>query len=214
MDYDFRNKPGPSYDAQIPMHRSTVSNSSSSHGLYPRIGQTGHGVIPPGVRSSSLHQIPPPSSSSLGLGIRVAIKQEYLITPPPQLSTQVEDIPRSSFQFDFDFERRILAEAEKESQNWGRLGLDHVSPKTSQSFSSSGPGIDPIASKYIASGLSREAVSLAIANYGDNPTKVREFVNAYNVLREMGFQSNNVTEALAMYDNDTDKALAYFLNSS
>ncbi|KAF6160389.1 hypothetical protein GIB67_019158 [Kingdonia uniflora] len=77
---------------------------------------------------------------------------------------------------------------------------------------SQGPGIYPIASKYIASGLSREAASLAIANYGDNLTKVREFVNAYNVLREMGFQSNNVTKALAMYDNDTTKALAYFLN--
>lgn len=31
---------------------------------------------------------------------------------------------------------------------------------------------DPIVSKYIASGLSREAVPLAVANYGDNPTKV------------------------------------------
>lgn len=27
-------------------------------------------------------------------------------------------------------------------------------------------------SKYVASGLSREAVSFAVANYGDNPTKV------------------------------------------
>jgi hypothetical protein len=29
-----------------------------------------------------------------------------------------------------------------------------------------------VVSKYISSGLSREAVPLAVANYGDNPTKV------------------------------------------
>ncbi|KAF6141212.1 hypothetical protein GIB67_024296 [Kingdonia uniflora] len=79
---------------------------------------------------------------------------------------------------------------------------------------SQGPGLDPIASKYIALELSREVVSLTISNYGDNPMKVHEFVIAYNVLREMGFQSNNIVEALAMYDNDTDTTLAYFLNSS
>ncbi|KAF6148634.1 hypothetical protein GIB67_042593 [Kingdonia uniflora] len=36
------------------------------------------------------------------------------------------------------------------------------------------PGIDPIASKYITSGLSREALSLTIANYG---AIQRRFVN-------------------------------------
>lgn len=43
---------------------------------------------------------------------------------------------------------------------------------------------------------------------------MREFVNGYTLLREMGFSSTNVSEALLMYDNDTDKALARFLNSS
>lgn len=32
--------------------------------------------------------------------------------------------------------------------------------------------MDPVVSKYIASGLNRESVSLAVANYGDNPSKV------------------------------------------
>lgn len=35
-----------------------------------------------------------------------------------------------------------------------------------------GSNADPVVSKYIASGLNREAVPLAVANYGDNPTKV------------------------------------------
>lgn len=30
----------------------------------------------------------------------------------------------------------------------------------------------------------------------------------------MGFSSNNVAEVLLMYDNDTDKALAHFLNNA
>ena len=35
-----------------------------------------------------------------------------------------------------------------------------------------GANSDPVVSKYIASGLSREVVTVAVANYGDNPTKV------------------------------------------
>ena len=31
---------------------------------------------------------------------------------------------------------------------------------------------DPIVNKYIAMGLSREVVPIAVKNYGDNPTKV------------------------------------------
>ncbi|KAA8533659.1 hypothetical protein F0562_030907 [Nyssa sinensis] len=209
----FRNRAGPPYDSQIRMYKPTASSSSSSHpmygapSLYPRIG---HSVNPPVGRTSSNYQ----TSSSTGFGIRVAIKPEYRITPPPQLSPQVGDIPRSTFQFDFEFERKILAEAEKENQNWSRLGLENLPSKSSELTSSSGSATNPVVSKYIASGLSREAVPLAIANYGDNPMKVKEFANNYTLLREMGFSSTSVAEALLMYDNDTDKALAHFLNSS
>ncbi|KAE8699818.1 HAT transposon superfamily isoform 1 [Hibiscus syriacus] len=149
-----------------------------------------------------------------GLGVRVALKPEYRITPPPQLSPQVADIPRSNFRFDFEFERKILAEADKESMNWSKLGLENFPPKPNGTTSSMGANSDPVVSKYIASGFSREVVTVAVGNYGDNPTKVQEFVTGYNLLREMGFSSNNVAEALLMSDNDTDKALAHFLNSS
>ncbi|OVA06742.1 hypothetical protein BVC80_8729g20 [Macleaya cordata] len=219
MDYDYRSRAGPPYDAHIPMYRPTTTSSSSSstHGssLYPRVGpSTGHAVAPPPGRAPSFHHQNSSPSSSSGLGIRVMIKPEYRITPPPQLSPHVGEIPRSTFQFDFDFERKILVEAEKGSQNWSRLALENLPSRTTESTSSSGSDTDPVVSKYIASGLSREAVPLAVANFGDNPTKVREFVNGYSLLREMGFASNSVAEALAMYDNDTDKALAHFLNSS
>ncbi|KAE8077827.1 hypothetical protein FH972_016352 [Carpinus fangiana] len=229
MDYDFRTRSGQSYEAQFPMYRTVTSSSSSapsSHpmygpSLYPRVGQPGPTMSP----SAPSRPAPSPyhhhhtstttSSPASGLGIRVTIKPQYRITAPPQLSPQVGDIPRSNFQFDFEVERKILAEAEKDIQNWSRLGLENLPSRAmgSASPSPSGPVADPVVSKYISSGLSREAVPLAVVNYGDNPTKVREFVNAYTLLREMGFSSNNVAEALVTYDNDTDKALAHFLNS-
>ncbi|KAI5657762.1 hypothetical protein M9H77_26555 [Catharanthus roseus] len=219
MDYDFRNRISSPYDSQIPMSRPTASSSLTRPiygphpSMYPKLGQPGsHSVNPlPGAARNPPFQ---PTSTVSGIGIRVALKPDYRITPPPQLSPQIGDIPRSNFHFDFDFERKILAEADKENQNWSRLGLENLPSRTTDSTSSLGSNADPVVSKYIASGLNREAVPLAVANYGDNPTKVREFVNGFTILREMGFSSNSVAEALLMYDNDTDKALAYFLNSS
>ncbi|KAA0042570.1 uncharacterized protein E6C27_scaffold44G00650 [Cucumis melo var. makuwa] len=201
MAYDFRNNSG-HYDSH-PMYASTASSTPSpsphpmySQSMYPRIGQQAPSSTPP---------VAP------GLGIRVTIKPEYRITPPPQLSPQVGDIPRSNFHFDFEFEKKVLAEAEKEAPNWNRFGLEHLPPKPVESTSSMGSIGDPTVSKYVASGLNREAVSFAVANYGDNPTKVQEFVKGYTLLREMGFSSIKVVEALLMYDNDTDKAVAHFL---
>ncbi|KAK7828272.1 uncharacterized protein LOC112020209 isoform X1 [Quercus suber] len=222
MDYDYRNRSGSTYES--PMYRtSSTSSAPSNHpmygggggsSLYPRVGQPGPNMIPPPTRTSSHHQHHHSSPSS-GLGIRVAIKPQYRITPPPQLSTQIGDIPRSNFQFDFEFERKILAEAEKDSQNWSRFGLENLPSRNTESTSSmQRPVGDPVVNKYITMGLNREAVPLAVANYGDNPTKVQEFVKGYGLLREMGFSSSNVAEALVMFDNDTDKAIAHFLNSS
>ncbi|KAF5743482.1 hypothetical protein HS088_TW08G00066 [Tripterygium wilfordii] len=220
MDYDFRNRASSPYDSQIPSYRqSAVSSAPSSHpmygqSIYPRVGQPGHNVFPPVGRHPSHNQTSAPSPSSSGVGIRVALKPQYRISPPPRLSPQVGDIPRSNFRFDFELERKILAEAEKEGQNWSKFGLENLPSRTPERTSSVGSPADPLVSKYIASGLNREAVPIAVANYGDNPTKVQEFVKGYSLLREMGFSSNNVAEALLMYDNDTEKALAHFLNSS
>ena len=46
-----------------------------------------------------------------------------------------------------------------------------------------------------------------------NILQVKEFANGFTLLREMGFSSNNVADALIMYDNDTDKALAQLINA-
>ncbi|RDX80735.1 hypothetical protein CR513_38690, partial [Mucuna pruriens] len=149
-----------------------------------------------------------------GFGVRVGIKPEYRITPPPHLSSHVGDNPRSNFQFDFGLERKILAEAEKDNPNWSKFGSENIPTNVSDSSTSKVAALDPIVSKFIAMGLRRDAVPIAVENYGDNPTKVQEFVNGYTLLREMGFSSNSVVETLIMHDNHTDKALAHFLNGS
>lgn len=129
---------------------------------------------------------------------------------PPHMG----EIPRSNFQYDFEFEKRVLAEAEKETQNWSQLGSELVPRRTAEPVPSVTPRVDPVMSKYIALGLNREAVSLALSHYGDNLTKVQDFVKGFSLLQEMGFSSNNVAEVLFMYDNDTDKALGHFLGNS
>nr|BAX25136.1 hypothetical protein [Oryza brachyantha] len=156
------------------------------------------------------------------LGIQVVIKPEYRIAPPPQLPLQLVEVPRSTFNYDFEYEREILAEADKENPNWSKFVVENQPPPqpqpprpklTTPTTSVATPG-DPVVEKYIAMGLGREAVSFAVLNYGDNPTKacffpiicpVKEFVKSYNALHEMGFTSSNVPELLAIHDNDPDK---------
>ncbi|KAK6155612.1 hypothetical protein DH2020_009860 [Rehmannia glutinosa] len=193
MEYDFRKRTGSSYDSNIPSYsRPPSAATSSPAAAHPMYGQP-----------SSLY----PKVGGAGAGAHPSAAH-------PALLPQLGEIPRSNFHFDFEFERNVLIEAVKENLNWSRLGVDNGPPKATEPTSSYGPSADPIVSKYIAAGLSREAVPLAVANFGDNPTKVKEFANGYTLLREMGFSSNNVAEALLMYDNDTDKALAHFLNNA
>ena len=77
----------------------------------------------------------------------------------------------------------------------------------------SSTSVDPVTGKYIATGLNREAVAIAVAKYGDDPNKVREFVSGYNMLREMGFEPNSVAEALFTHDNDKEAAVNYLSTS-
>ncbi|KAI3704852.1 hypothetical protein L1987_75081 [Smallanthus sonchifolius] len=221
MDYDFRNRLNPPYNSQSSMYNRQNPPSSSPmppsphsmygpSSLYPRISQSGgHSVVPPPARNNT-------TSSSSGMGIRVTLKPEFRITPPPQMSPHIGEIPRSTFQFDFELERKILAEAEKEIPNWSKLGLENLPHKTAKPISraNSSVSIDPVVGKYIATGLNRDAVPIAVAKYGDNPIKVKEFVNGYTVLREMGFEANSVAEALFAHDNDKEAAVHFLSTSS
>ncbi|KAJ0772236.1 putative ubiquitin-associated protein [Helianthus annuus] len=119
MDYyDFRNR-----------LNSQSSSSSSPHpmygpaSLYPKIGH------PPPPRNNAT------ASPSSGMGIRVTLKPEFRITPPPQMSPHIGEIPRSTFRFDFELERKILAEAEKENPNWSNLGLENLPRETAKPIS-------------------------------------------------------------------------------
>ncbi|RLM55320.1 hypothetical protein C2845_PM10G03370 [Panicum miliaceum] len=226
MEYDFRGRPGSGSYGAAP----GGGGGGGGPSLYPRVGQPSHGGGGAGTaspRAAPYHHGPgggsgssapivtplaPTSTSSSKVSIHVAIKPEFRITPPPQLPPQMVEIPRSTFNFDFDYERRILAEAEKENPNWSKFVVERQAPPQQARPASSGSG-DPVVDKYVAMGLGREAVSFAMLNYGDNPAKVKEFVKSYNILHEMGFTSPNVPEMLAIHDNDPDKVIQRLLSS-
>ncbi|RDX71042.1 hypothetical protein CR513_49648, partial [Mucuna pruriens] len=66
--------------------------------------------------------------------------------------------------------RKILAEAEKDNPpNWSKFGSENIPTNV---FDSSTSKVTAFVSKFIAMGLSRDAVPIAVENYGDNPTKV------------------------------------------
>ncbi|OEL33341.1 hypothetical protein BAE44_0005641 [Dichanthelium oligosanthes] len=132
MEYDFRGRSGSgSYGGAAP-------GGGGGSSLYPRVGQPSHaggGSSTASPRAAPYHHgsgagsgssapiVTPlaPTSSSSKVGIQVAIKPEFRITPPPRLPPQMVEIPRSTFNFDFEYERRILAEAEKENPNWSKF---------------------------------------------------------------------------------------------
>ena len=75
------------------------------------------------------------NSSVIWFLLSMYISHTYQLSQPP-LAPQMVEVPRSTFQFDFDFEKKILAEAEKGSQNWSRIAAETPSTKTGASTSS------------------------------------------------------------------------------
>ncbi|KAH9570226.1 hypothetical protein CY35_02G029900 [Sphagnum magellanicum] len=215
MEYDYRKGGGgqsrsqsssSGYDAA--RYNRLQSNISSSS-LYPRIAQ------PVGP---SVNRPPPPptiatsSSSSSGTGIKVTIKPIYQVAPPVQLLPQGGEVPRSLFQFDFDLERRILAEAESPGQpSYSRIRADH-SRLANGASASLAEVDDPAVGKYIAMGLNKEAVVMAIRTLGDVQNKVLDFCPSYDRLLEMGFQPDAVAAALAKSDIDFEQSLAHLVS--
>eukprot|EP00245_Coleochaete_scutata_P007637 TRINITY_DN23142_c0_g1_i1.p1 TRINITY_DN23142_c0_g1~~TRINITY_DN23142_c0_g1_i1.p1 ORF type:complete len:212 (+),score=34.42 TRINITY_DN23142_c0_g1_i1:181-816(+) len=190
----------------------------SRQNLYPPIAgrplqQGGNTLYPPVAQpvgpSRPSSTVPFPPSTPTGGGIRVVLKSEYRMSPAVQLAPNHTDIPRSTFQFDFGFERQVKADMEvglaaRRAHNFthsnGTGPLQN--PKPLQ------PAEDPVVRKYTGAGLNREAVVLALATYGDVQNKVLDFCASYGTLKEMGFLSENITGALAMHDNDLDKSLS------
>lgn len=199
MGYDF-GTPRRSYPQRPDARTTHDSRAPYTSVSYPRIAQpVGPSRPPPPV---------PVQSPSSGTGIRVALKPEYQVAPPPLLLPLNGDVPHSTFQFNFDLERKILAEAEKGAKAWNRSTPTAGHPSKGKE---SNLVQDPILNKYTAMGLNKEAVVLALAAFGDVQNKVVDFVTSYNLLREMGFPSDDIAGALAMYDNDKERTLQHFV---
>ncbi|KAF3789164.1 hypothetical protein EJ110_NYTH09771 [Nymphaea thermarum] len=76
------------------------------------------------------------------------LPSRFLRQPHPELSPQMAEIPRSTFQFDFDLERKILAEAEKDGQNWSSMVVENEpTSRTPETSSLTGHWDSPASSK-------------------------------------------------------------------
>nr|CAB3467092.1 unnamed protein product [Digitaria exilis] len=230
MEYDFRGRQGSgSYGGPPP------GSAPGGSSLYPRVGQPSHGgggggaaaasprVAPyhhgPGGGSGSSAPIvtplaPTSSAASSKVGIQVAIKPEFRISPPPQLPPQMVEIPRSTFNFDFEYEKRILAEAEKENPSWSKFVVERQAPPPVPQQASY---IVPSTPFYWINKVLPKLVSFALPPFlcfvDVIDGMVKEFVRSYNILHEMGFTSSNVPELLAIHDNDPDKVIQRLLSS-
>jgi len=49
----------------------------------------------------------------------------------PHLSSYAGDSPMSNFQFDFELERKVLAEAAKDNPDWSKFGSENIPTKVS-----------------------------------------------------------------------------------
>jgi len=206
MEYDY-GRSGQGYDSGRPVYGRTSSSSSppaSNFAHYPRIGAAG-APSPMGRTPPPPHLGTSPSFSS-GATIRVAIKPMYQVAPPPQLRMQSREVPRSLFQFDFDVERRILAEAEAQ-------GNPHLRASSKSQSQANGDANlaevveDATVAKYLAMGHSKEAVQYALQTFGDDQTKILDFCPAFYKIRDMGFQPDRVARALAQHNNDEEQAV-------
>ncbi|KAH7434028.1 hypothetical protein KP509_07G097700 [Ceratopteris richardii] len=181
---------------------NTRQQQQPSPYAYPQLAQP---VGPPYGRPPP----PVPTNAPNRTGIRVTLKPEYRLASPPELLPLMDEIPQSTFQFDFSVERRILEEARKESITFTGSSRRPSSLNRISEAASTGAAEDPVVSKYMSMGLNREAVVLAITTYGDVQTKVMDFVKSYERLREMGFQPAKIADALGRYDNDMERASAH-----
>ncbi|MCO5558750.1 hypothetical protein L7F22_012336 [Adiantum nelumboides] len=196
-------------DIAYPNPGSTSSFNSRQQQQQPRYPypQLAQPVGPPYGRPPP----PVPSNPPTRTGIRVALKPEYWLAPPPELLPLIEDIPQSTFQFDFDFERKVLEEARKEGSSFtASLRRPSSLSRVADAATTAAPE-DPVVTKYLSMGLNKEAVVLAIATYGDVQTKVVDFVESYDALRELGFDPDKIAGALAMFDNDRERASAHLV---
>jgi len=208
MEYDYGRSSGqgsggfgPLYQGRTGSGYAQANNNAGSY--YPRVGQSSMGRAPPQAPLMSSPSFP---SGTSGTSIKVTMKPMYRVGPPAELRMQSREVPRSSFQFEFDLERRILAEAELQRN-------PHLRASTAQTSQANGEANlaeveDATVAKYLDMGHNKEAIQYGLQTYGDDQTKILDFCPSYNRIREMGFPGDRVARALATYDNDEEQAIS------
>ncbi|CAL8463492.1 g3026 [Coccomyxa elongata] len=201
--------------------------------MYPRINTDVSGVlhVPPsgnanayyptvGMQSAEFSQQGPASGSSNGPAVsggsptsqnfpllRVQIADQYRTLPPVMVSPGLDNIQQSTFSYNFDYERRVEAEATAAATQGSASGNPYQNVSSNQ-VTASIQVEDPWTSqilKYTEMGFSREEACMALAALGtdsDIDDKFMDFCKNYRELESMGFPKAIIAGALIAHMDD------------
>ncbi|CAK0739287.1 hypothetical protein CVIRNUC_001153 [Coccomyxa viridis] len=139
--------------------------------------------------------------------LRVQVAEQYRTMPPVMVNPGLDEIMRTSFQYDFGYEHKIAREYGL-GDSHGREDTSAHGSSASSKDSSSLQVEDPWTSeflKYREMGFSREEVAMALGALGsdaDQGNQFLDFCKHYRELRSMGFPAASIAGALVSHECD------------
>ncbi|CAL5223826.1 g6402 [Coccomyxa viridis] len=188
-----------------------VPSSGNANAYYPTVGMRPSPTPGAQQNSASSYSNGPsrPSTSQDDAAqqnfpmLRVQVAEQFRTMPPVMVNPGLDDIKRSTFHYDFDYERKVAAE----------YGIDdsHDSEHNSSASSTELTNLqveDPWTSeflKYKELGFSHEEVGMALGALGpdaDQDSQFLDFCKHYRELRSMGFPAATIAGALVSHNCD------------
>eukprot|EP00192_Tetraselmis_astigmatica_P025444 CAMPEP_0117650222 /NCGR_PEP_ID=MMETSP0804-20121206/1424_1 /TAXON_ID=1074897 /ORGANISM="Tetraselmis astigmatica, Strain CCMP880" /LENGTH=186 /DNA_ID=CAMNT_0005456079 /DNA_START=472 /DNA_END=1032 /DNA_ORIENTATION=- len=185
--------------------------------MYPSLNNPG-GAPPPPLNTTAMaaaatnpYTPSTPTSGGSDARVRVEIASAYRSEPPVPL-TSIESIPDSSnFQFDFEYERKVVKNADLKSE-------DPLEEMIGEGLGASEPH-DPFltaVNEYKQMGFPHDAACMAVGMYGIDGSQqddALDFCKNYPRLKEMGFPPQTIAGALYMNKNDVQAATEQLMSS-
>lgn len=116
------------------------------------------------------------------------------------------EVPTTQFQFDFDFERKLLGLQTEEAGGPLHLGEDDAEPSNEEETKEDFVVVDPWdehLQRYAQLGYSRQEVCMALAATGSGKDEqVIEFCQHYRKLKDMGYAPALIMGALTIHRGD------------
>eukprot|EP00803_Ostreobium_quekettii_P011740 evm.model.scf_1229.5 EVM.evm.TU.scf_1229.5 scf_1229:30866-32968(+) len=155
----------------------------------------------------------------LALLVRTWIAWKWLTSlclHPVQVNTAASsDVPSTQFQFDFEFEKKLLARHGAAGDSSMHVSDDGQGQSCGQD--KAGVLFDPweeSINQYGHMGYSKEEVCMALCACGGNQEQIATFCQNYRKLKELGYAPAIITGALIIHRGNFDAALHMCLDIS